>query len=32
MKAPKNLFNARLDTTSVRAIVFREVEKVLEAA
>ena len=32
MKDPKKLFNARLDSSSVRAIDFREGEKVPEAA
>ena len=32
MKDPKNLFNARLDSSSVRAIDFREGEKPPEAA
>jgi len=32
IKDPKNLFNARMDSKSVRAIDFREGEKVPEAA
>lgn len=32
MKDPKKLFNARLDSSSVRAIDFREGEKIPEAA
>jgi hypothetical protein len=32
MKDPKKLFNARLDNSSVRAIDFREGEKIPEAA
>jgi hypothetical protein len=32
LKDPKKLFNARLDSSSVRAIDFREGEKVPEAA
>jgi len=32
MKDPKKLFNARLDSSSVRAVDFREGEKVPEAA
>jgi hypothetical protein len=32
MEDPKKLFNARLDSSSVRAIDFRDGEKVPEAA
>lgn len=32
LKDPRNLFNARLDSSSVRAVDFREGEKVPEAA
>lgn len=32
VKDPKKLFNARLDSSSVRAIDFREGEKIPEAA
>jgi hypothetical protein len=32
LQDPKKLFNARLDSRSVRAIDFREAEKVPEAA